>query len=228
MPPFPDIQVCLFDAYGTLFDVEAAVQPYRTALGDQAEAFAACWRHKHLSYTWLRSLMGRHADFWQVTEDALDYALDAFGLSDPAVRVGLLEAYLHSTPYPDAAPALTALRQRGLPTAVLSNGTPSMLESAATHSGLHGLLDVVLSAETAGVFKPHPRVYRLATDHFAVAPDACLFCTANAWDASGAAAFGLRVAWINRRGALPERLPGTPDVQVASLHDVPALIDVPA
>jgi 2-haloacid dehalogenase len=226
MAVLSDIQACVFDAYGTLFDVHAAVAPHRHRLGDRADAFSALWRRKHVRYTWLRSLMQHHADFWQVTQDALGHALDTFGIDDDTLRRDLLNAYRHLDAYPDAAPTLRTLRAHGLTTAILSNGSPGMLADAVAHSGLGDLLDAVLSAEAVGVFKPDPRVYRLAVDRLGVPPERIAFQTANAWDAAGAAAFGLRVVWVNRFEQIPERLPGTPNAEISSLADLPALLDL--
>lgn len=222
--PLTSIRACVFDAYGTLFDVEAAVAPHRARLGDQAEAFSALWRRKHVSYTWLRSLMQRPADFWQVTQDALDVALDTFDIDDASLRQDLLDAYRRLEAYPDAAPTLRTLRAHGLTTAILSNGSPAMLADAVAHSGLEELLDAVLSVEAVSVYKPAPRVYQLTVERLRVPPEQIAFQTANAWDAAGAAAFGLRVVWINRFDQVPERLPGTPDVEVASLADLPDVL----
>ena len=161
------IRACVFDAYGTLFDVHSAVGRLRAEIGDQAEALSQLWRTKQLEYTWLRALMGRHADFWQVTGEALDYALARTGV-DPAVRAPLLEAYLRLDAYPEVPDVLRRLRAGGLKTAILSNGEPKMLEAGAQSAGIDGLLDAILSVETVGVFKPEPRVYQLAVDRLGV------------------------------------------------------------
>jgi 2-haloacid dehalogenase len=217
------IEACVFDAYGTLFDVHSAVARLRSRVGEQAEGLSQLWRAKQLEYTWLRTLMGRHADFWQVTGDALDYALARTGV-DPAVREPLMQAYLALEAYPEVPDVLRRLREAGLKTAILSNGEPTMLVAGARSAGIHGLLDGILSVEDVGIFKPHPRVYQLAVDRLAVQPDQIAFQSSNAWDVSGAATFGLRAVWINRLAMPPERLPGAAEHELRDLAGLPALL----
>jgi 2-haloacid dehalogenase len=195
-----DVALVLFDAYGTLLDVHSGVGRFAGAIGPAAPALSALWRQKQLEYTWTRSLMGRHADFAVVTAEALDFALAAHGIADPALRDALLAAYRTLDAYPEVPDVLAGLRRRRLKTAILSNGAPEMLAAGVAAAGIGDLLDAVLSVEAVGVYKPDPRVYRLATDHFGTAPAATVFVSSNAWDAAGAAAFGFRVAWINRSG----------------------------
>ena len=217
------IEACVFDAYGTLFDVHSAVARLRARIGDRAEALSQLWRSKQLEYTWLRALMGRHADFWQVTGDALDYALACTGV-DTTWREPLMQAYLTLDAYPEVPDALRRLRGGGLRTMILSNGEPGMLRAAARSAGIAELLDAILSVEEVGIFKPHPKVYRLAVDRLAVRPDQIAFQSSNAWDVSGAAAFGLRAVWINRLGQPPERLPGAAEHELRDLSGLPALL----
>jgi 2-haloacid dehalogenase len=225
MAPVPDLRAAVFDAYGTLFDVASAAAAARDALGDRWQAIAALWRTKQLEYTWLRSLMGRHADFAQVTADALDFALEATGGGDAALRARLLGLYETLSAYPDARPALEALRARGLRTAILSNGSPAMLAAATRSARLDALLEAVLSVEEVGVFKPHPSVYEIAVRRLGLAPSEILFVSSNGWDAHGAKAFGFRVAWCRRAPQPAERLPTPPlDAVVASLAELPALL----
>lgn len=221
---FSGIRCCVFDAYGTLFDVQTAMAPFRARLGPAADAVAATWRRKQLEYTWLRALMQRHADFEAVTREALAFAFAAHGLADAALEEALVAAYRRLACYPEVPAALARLRAAGLRTAILSNGTPAMLADAARHSGLAPLLDAVYSVEAAGVFKPHPDVYRLALDGEGLPAGALLFLSTNAWDVAGAAAFGLRVVWVNRFGQPPERLPAGPEAVVATLADLPPLL----
>jgi len=216
----------VFDAYGTLFDWASAAERTRDVLGDRWREFADLWRAKQLQYTWLRSLMGRHADFWQVTSESLDFALDAFGIADGSLRPRLMGAYLHVAAYPDARPCLERLRAAGLATAILSNGEPRMLEAAVESGGLGALLDAVLSVETARVYKPHPSVYQLATERFGAEPGQLLFVSANGWDAWGASTFGMQVAWCNRTAQRAERLPDPPGSVVRSLAEIPALLGI--
>jgi 2-haloacid dehalogenase len=222
--PLSDIGACVFDAYGTLFDFNAAAERCRDALGDKAAPLSATWRAKQLEYTWLRSLMGRHADFWQVTGEALDYSLAAQGIEDDALRTRLLDCYRTLDAYPDARDSLARLRSAGLKTAILSNGAPAMLDSAVASADLGGVLDAVLSVEDVGIYKPHPSVYRLAVDRLGVPAGRICFMSSNGWDARGAAAYGFRVVWVNRFGQLPNRLPEDPVAVVASLDALPGLL----
>lgn len=219
------IRACVFDAYGTLFDFGTAAAACADVLGDRTAALTALWRDKQLQYSWLRGLQGRYAPFRQVTGEALDFALESLGLAgDPALRARLMDLYDRLDPFPEVPAVLGALRARGLATATLSNGSPDMLGAACASSGLDGLLDAVISVEEVPSFKPDPRVYRLAPDRLGVAAAEILFVSANGWDAWAASAFGMRVAWCNRAGARPERLPGAPDAEVRSLADLPALL----
>lgn len=220
------IRACVFDAYGTLFDVHSAVARLRPRIGDQADALSQLWRTKQLEYTWLRALMDRHADFWQVTADALDYAFARLEIDGSAIRGPLLEAYLSLDAYPEVPDVLARLRQAGLKLAILSNGEPRMLQAGAQSAGIDGLLDAILSVEDVGIFKPHPKVYQLAVDRLGVPARAIAFQSSNAWDISGAACFGFRPVWINRLGAPAERLPGDPEHQLRDLSALPALLGV--
>ena len=218
------IRACVFDAYGTLFDYASAAARHRDAIGERFPALTTLWRDKQLQYTWLRSLQGHHTDFWQVTGDALDYALETFGVADAALRERLMAAYLTLNAFPEVAETLARLKAAGLKTAILSNGTPDMLRAAVNHAGLSGLLDDVLSVEEVGVFKTHPSVYRLAVERLGLPAAAISFQSSNAWDAHAASAFGMRVVWCNRYGQKRERLPGAPDAEVKTLSELPALL----
>jgi 2-haloacid dehalogenase len=219
------IRACVFDAYGTLFDVHSAVGKHRERLGEVADQVSSIWRVKQLEYTWLRSLMGRHADFWQVTQDALDYAFDMYRVKDPGLRKDLIEAYLHLDCYPEVPDALRDLKARGFDLAILSNGTPAMLEAAVKNANLETLIAKIFSVEKVRIFKPDPRVYGMAADELDLKPEQIVFQSSNAWDAAGASAFGLRVAWVNRFGQSPERLPGAPDVELRTLSELPELLE---
>ncbi len=222
--PMTGVSVCIFDAYGTLFDVSAIVDGCREQLAERADQLADMWRRKQLEYTWLRSLMGRHTDFWHVTGESLDYAMNALGIADPPLRARLMEAYLTPAAYPEARAALEALKAAGHRLAILSNGSPTMLTSATMATGLDLLLDDVLSVESVGVFKPHPSVYGLVQDRFDCPPASVAFMSANGWDAAGAAAFGFRVVWINRAGLPREILPASPHIEVRTLAELPAML----
>jgi 2-haloacid dehalogenase len=223
-PRLAPIDACVFDAYGTLFDVNSAAARCRAALGNEADAFSATWRRKQLEYSWLRSLMGTYADFWQVTGDALDYACERHGIGDPATRARLLESYRELNAYPEVTDMLTAIRAAGLKTAILSNGAPAMLQSAIDSAGIGGLLDQVLSVAAVGIYKPHPQVYRLAVDGLGVAADRICFLSANGWDIAGAAQFGFRAVWINRGGEPRERLPAGPALELHDLGRLPLIV----
>jgi 2-haloacid dehalogenase len=219
------VRACVFDAYGTLFDVgSAAAAGAGTALGDRTAALSALWREKQLQYTWLRAVQGRHADFWRVTGDALDFALETLAIGDPRLRDRLMNLYLELAAYAEVPEVLARLRAAGFGIAILSNGSPGMLRAAVEAAGIGTLVDRVLSVEEVGVYKPHPGVYQLAVDRLALAPASICFISANAWDAQAASAFGLRVVWCNRQRQRPERLPGRPEHEVASLADLPALL----
>lgn len=221
------IKACVFDAYGTLFDHTSAALRYKQMLGDKREPFARLWREKQLQYTWLRSLQNRYADFWQVTGDALDFAMEALGLTSAELRENLMNTFLALDTFPEVAETLRCLRSMGLKIAILSNGTPEMLERAVVNTHLEDLFDAVLSVEEAGVYKPHPSVYKLAVDHLSLDCKEILFLSSNAWDAYAASAFGMRVVWCNRYGQNPERLPGRPDHEIKTLDELPALVAAP-
>jgi 2-haloacid dehalogenase len=218
---FNDVKACVFDAYGTLFDVHAPVAKVAARIGPQADALSRLWRQKQLEYTWLRSLMRAHADFWQVTGEALDYAFAAHGIDDDGLKAELLDLYLRLDAYPDAVEALRQLKDKGLVTAILSNGAPAMLEAAVASAGLQGHLDHVLSVEEVGIFKPDPQVYELAVRRTGAAATAICFVSANTWDAQAAAHFGFQVARIDRFGLKDERIPGAPRALIKSLTELP-------
>jgi 2-haloacid dehalogenase len=221
---FSRVKSVFFDAYGTLFDVHAPVARVAGRIGEKADALSRLWRQKQLEYTWLRSLMGVHADFWQVTGDALDYALEAMAIEDRRLRDDLMQLYLELDAYDDARVALGGLKKAGLVTGILSNGSPRMLEAAARSAGLAGDLDHVLSVEAVGIYKPKPSVYRLALEAArAEAPVEVGFVSANTWDGQAAAHFGFTVARIDRFGLKEERIPGRPAVTITSLA---ALLDL--
>jgi 2-haloacid dehalogenase len=221
---FTDIAACLFDAYGTLFDVHSAVAQEAGALGETADPVSRLWRRKQLEYTWLRSLMRAHADFYQVTADALDHALAAHGIDDRELRERLLELYLTLAPYPEVSGTLDRIRAKGIGTAILSNGEPRMLTAATDSANLRARLDDVISVEPVGVYKPDPRVYELGVERMGVAAERIAFVSANAWDACGAGHFGFQAIWLNRVGAMPDQLPGTPRATATTLDQVADLL----
>jgi 2-haloacid dehalogenase len=223
--PLHGIRACIFDAYGTLFDMHGPVLRELGALGDRAAAFTAQWRDKQLQYTWLRSLMGVHADFWQVTADALDHTMLMFGIEDRELHRKLMELYLSLAPFRDAAPCLAELQRRSLRLAILSNGSPAMLDAAVRAAGFAGVFERVISVEEVGIYKPSRRVYRHAQAVLKLAvPREVCFVSANSWDAHAAASFGFQVAWINRTGGPADSLPGAPALTLDTLADLPDAI----
>jgi len=219
-------EICVFDAYGTLFDFNSAVARHRAAIGPKADALAELWRQKQIQYTWLRNSMGAYAPFWQVTGEALDHCLAAHGIADPAVRDKLMNAYLALDPFPEVPAMLDRLKSAGVRLAILSNGNPAMLDPMVAASGLADRFEAVLSVEAAGVYKVAPQVYALVEARFGVKPDKVCFLSSNCWDAHGAAHFGFRTVWINRAGAPDDNLPGKPVAQLRDLSSLPSLLGV--
>ncbi|MCC4116258.1 haloacid dehalogenase type II [Aromatoleum toluclasticum] len=215
------IEACVFDAYGTLFDFNSAAQGARDELGDDWQRLSDLWRQKQLQYTWLRGLGQHYADFWQVTGDALDFALATLRLDRPGLRARLMDLYLHLQCYPEVPQTLRELKAAGMKLAILSNGSLPMLWAVVRNNGLEALFDAVLSVEEVRVFKPHPSVYRLASTRLDIAPGEICFLSSNGWDAFSAKSFGFRVLWCNRFGQEPERIPATPDGEIADLSVLP-------
>ncbi|MGY6696351.1 MAG: haloacid dehalogenase type II [Roseinatronobacter sp.] len=221
---------CVFDAYGTLFDVDAAARLVAArapgaAWVDQWPKLSSDWRRKQLEYSWLRTLAAAHKDFWRVTQDALDWALEANGLQDPVLRSDLLAIYRELPTYPDVPEALEALRAAGTELAILSNGSREMLADAVTSAGMSNMFAAVLSVDDVGVFKPAPAVYDMVGAHFGCSASDVLFVSANGWDICSGAAYGFRTIWLNRAGVPMDRLHAVPDAQAQSLQDVLSLIE---
>jgi len=209
------ISVCVFDAYGTLFDVaaaarKAAAEPRLEALAGAWPLLADTWRAKQLQYSWIRAIAGEHADFWKVTQDALDYALEAHDLVSETHRRRLLQLYWELEAFPDVDRTLTALKAAGLKIAILSNGSPEMLDAAVASAGIGDRLDAVLSVEEVGVFKPNRAVYALVDRRFGVEPGEVAFISSNGWDIAAAAGYGFQTIWANRAGDPVDRLPWRP------------------
>ncbi|MEL6411930.1 MAG: haloacid dehalogenase type II [Pseudomonadota bacterium] len=221
------ITTCIFDAYGTLFDVAAAArnvaaEPGREAFAKHWPAIATHWRLKQLQYTWLRAVMDRHTDFWEVTQNGLDWALEAEGLGDDeGLRERLLQLYWELDAYPEVPAMLEALKAAGKNTAILSNGSPDMLNGAVSSAGIGAVLDDVLSVESVGVFKPAKVVYDLVGERFDCAPQEVLFVSSNGWDAAAAAAYGFVTTWVNRAGEPMDRLPAKPTHVLPNLTTIP-------
>jgi 2-haloacid dehalogenase len=222
--PLKGVKACVFDAYGTLFDFASAASRCSDVPADKMGALTALWRDKQLQYTWLRTLQNRHADFWQVTGDALDFALETLKLGKPGLRDTLMQLYLTLNAFPEVPSVLERLKRAGLKTAILSNGSPRMLDAAVKNAGLAELLDAVLSVEDVGKFKTSPEVYQLALNRLGLKATEISFQSSNAWDAYAASAFGMQVVWCNRYGQRPERLPGKPDGEITTLAELPDLV----
>ncbi|GAC1330640.1 MAG: haloacid dehalogenase type II [Beijerinckiaceae bacterium] len=216
--------IYVFDAYGTLFDVHSAVARFRGEVGEEAERLSELWRTKQLEYTWTRTLMHEYRDFRALTEAALDFAAARCGGISADLRKKLLSAYERLDAYPDAAPVLQAVKQRGAETAILSNGTPAMLESAVRSAGLDGLVDRVFSVDTVRRFKTAPETYALVAQAYGGKREAISFQSSNRWDVAGATKFGFRTVWINRAGNPDEYADLPPAATLTSLAELPALL----
>jgi 2-haloacid dehalogenase len=213
----------VFDLFGTLLDI-ASLHDVAASVARDPVAFVATWREKQIAYSFASAIMGTHEDFDTITALALRYAAAKFGVElDTLRRKRLVDAWFDMHAFDDVIPALTALRAQGIRCAVLTNGTPATAASATANAGIDELLDVVLSVESAGVFKPDQRVYELATTHYGVPADELLFVTSNGWDATGAATFGMPVAWCNRNGAPAETYGPAPRWTIAGLQDLVAI-----
>ena len=220
------VRTCVFDAYGTLFDVSAAARAAASeiafaSLADTWPMLSERWRQKQLQYTWLRAITGDHTDFWTVTQDGLDWALDSMGLRDRSLRARLLELYRELGAYPEVPAMLNALKSAGFDTAILSNGSPDMLDTAVSSAGIGDLLDAILSVESVGVFKPDARVYDLVGSHFGTRRYEVLFVSSNGWDAAGASGYGFHTVWVNRANEPVDRLPGRPNNILSDLTAIP-------
>ena len=223
------ITTVVFDAYGTLFDVaaaarQAAAEPDFAAIKDSWPILAEHWRLKQLQYTWLRAVSEAHTDFWTVTQEGLDWALEKTGHDgDAALRERLLQLYWELQAYPEVPEMLAALKSAGKQTAILSNGSPDMLDGAVKSAGVSDLLDAVLSVETVGIFKPASVVYDLVTQHFGCSKNEVLFVSSNGWDAAAATGHGFQTGWVNRGGEPMDRLPWKPAHVLKDLTGVPNL-----
>ncbi|UFN50918.1 haloacid dehalogenase type II [Roseomonas sp. OT10] len=218
------VQAVVFDAYGTLLDVHSAVARHAARLGAAAGPVSALWRAKQLEASWILSATGAYENFAVLTERALDHALAVHDAQDATLRADLLRAYRALAAYPDAMPALAALRGAGVPAAILSNGEPAMLREAVASAGLDGLLEAVLSVHPLRRYKPEPAVYALATEQFGCDPGEIAFVSANGWDAFGAARFGFRAVWVNRAGGPVEYGLDRLGTIIPSLDALPGLL----
>ena len=218
------IKACVFDAYGTLFDVNAACRELSKEVGDNWEKLASLWRLRQVEYTWLRNSMDEYIDFWQITSDALDYAMETLGIENNELREELLNLYLKLEAYPEVNDLLKKLKQRGLKTGILSNGSMKMLNSAVDNANIREYLDEILSVEECKIYKPSSKVYDLVKIKMQISKENVLFFSSNAWDMHAASNYGFKTIWVNRFNTKLERLPGKPIDIVNSLDKIDEII----
>ena len=218
-----NIKAIIFDAYGTLFDVNSAAEKCKDKIGDKWERFANFWRTTQLEYTWLRSLMGRHKDFWQVTEDSLDKSMKAFKI-DPSMRNELLNLYKVLSPFKEVPETLKILKEKKFKLAILSNGTPSLLDELVKSNHLDNLFDDIFSIEQVGVYKPSSRVYDMPVKKYNISKSEVAFLSANTWDVSGGGNYGYQSIWVNRNNSIFDNLDFKPKYQITDLNELIRLI----
>ena len=218
-----NIKAIIFDAYGTLFDVNSAAEKCKERLGDKWEGFANYWRTTQLEYTWLRSLMRRHKDFWQITEDSLDKSMNFYNI-DTAMRSELLNLYKVLSPFTEVRDALNKLKQSNYKLAILSNGTPDLLNELVVSNGLKDIFDDIFSVEEVGIFKPDSKVYDLPINKYNIEKNEVLFLSANTWDVSGAGNYGYNAVWVNRNNNIFDKLDFEPNKQISNLSELLDLI----
>jgi len=218
-----NVKAIIFDAYGTLFDVNSAAEKCKDKIGDKWEPFANFWRTTQLEYTWLRSLMGRHKDFWQVTEDSLDKSMKAFNI-DSSMKNELLNLYKILSPYKEVSETLKALKEKKFKLAILSNGTPSLLNELVKSNNLNNLFDDIFSIEEVGVYKPVSKVYDIPVKKYKIKKDEIAFLSANTWDVSGGGNYGYQAIWVNRNNNIFDNLDYKPTNEIKSLKELTNLI----
>ena len=214
------VKVCIFDAYGTLFDVNAACRELSKEVGEQWQELATLWRLRQVEYTWLRNSMNEYKNFWNITEDALEYAMETLNMKNEELKNKLLDLYLKLEAYPEVEKVLTQLKNEGYQTGILSNGSEDMLASAVKNAKLENLLDKVLSVEKCKVYKPSSKVYDLVEKEFKINKINCAFFSSNAWDMHAAAHYGFKTIWVNRFEGNLEKLPGKPYKIVQTLEKI--------
>ena len=217
-----NIKAIIFDAYGTLFDVNSAAEKCKGKIGDKWEEFANYWRTTQLEYTWLRSLMNRHKDFWKITEDSLDKSMKFFKI-DNSMRNDLLDLYKALTPFSEVKETLNKLKNKDLKLAILSNGTPSLLENLVKNNDLENIFDDIFSVEEVGIFKPDSKVYELPVNKYNIKKDEILFLSANTWDVSGGGNYGYNSVWVNRNKNIFDNLDYQP---LDEIHDLSELLEI--
>ena len=212
-----NIKVIIFDAYGTLFDVNSAAEKCKNKIGEKWENFANYWRTTQLEYTWLRSLMNRHKDFWSITEDSLDKSIDAFQI-DKSMRSELLNLYKILSPYPEVKETLEILKEKKYKLAILSNGTPTLLNELVKSNNLENLFDDIFSIEEVGIFKPSSKVYDIPIKKYKVSKEEIAFLSANTWDVSGGGNYGYNSIWVNRNNSIFDKLDYKPNKEIKNLN----------
>lgn len=218
------IKLCVFDAYGTLFDINSVTKQYCNELGYISEQFSNLWRAKQLDYTWLYSLMNRYKDFWCVTKDSLNYALDYFNIRSDSLKTNLLKSYENISCYKEVPDTLSILKERGIPSAILSNATHKMLDIAIKNSKINSYINCCLSVDNLKIYKPHPIVYNIILEKYHLNKNEILFVSSNSWDVAGAKSFGFNVAWINRFDNKKDILSFEADIELKSLMDLPSIL----
>ena len=218
-----NIKAIIFDAYGTLFDVNSAAEKCKDKIGDKWERFANFWRTTQLEYTWLRSLMGRHKDFWQITEDSLDKSMKTFNI-DASMKNELLNLYKVLSPYKEVSETLKKLKVKNFKLAILSNGTPSLLKELVESNNLDDLFDDLFSVEEVGIYKPNSKVYDLPIKKYKIKNNEVAFLSANTWDVSGGGNYGYYSIWVNRNNNIFDNLDYKPTHQVKDLSELVGLI----
>ena len=219
-----NIKAIIFDAYGTLFDVNSAAEKCKDKIGDKWEAFANYWRTTQLEYTWLRSLMKRHEDFWQITEDSLDKSMNVFKI-DNSMRDELLDLYKILSPFEEVPKVLKSLKEKNFKLAILSNGTPSLLNELVQSNKLDNLFDDIFSIEEVGVFKPDSKVYDMPVKKYKIEKNEVAFLSANTWDVSGGGNYGYNSIWVNRNNNIFDKLDYQPKLEIKNLIDLLPKID---
>ena len=218
-----NIKAIIFDAYGTLFDVNSAAEKCKDKIGEKWERFANFWRTTQLEYTWLRSLMDRHKDFWQVTEDSLDKSMKVFDI-DPSMRNELLNLYKVLSPFEEVPETLKTLKEKKFKLAILSNGTPSLLDELVKSNHLDNLFDDIFSIEKVGVYKPSSRVYDMPIKKYNINKSEVAFLSANTWDVSGGGNYGYQSIWVNRNNTIFDNLDFEPKYQITDLNKLIQLV----
>ena len=218
-----NVKAIIFDAYGTLFDVNSAAEKCKDKIGDKWEGFANFWRTTQLEYTWLRSLMDRHKDFWQITEDSLDKSIKVFNI-DPSMRNELLNLYKILSPYKEVPETLKTLKEKKFKLAILSNGTPSLLDELVKSNHLDNLFDDIFSIEQVGVYKPSSRVYDMPIKKYNINKSEVAFLSANTWDVSGGGNYGYQSIWVNRNNNIFDNLDFKPKYQITDLNKLIQLV----